>query len=87
MNKSTDKKTPSRAEEYDDHKSKEKNFTHETGKSELGSLQKDEKTEKAGHRMGEHLDAKLEDGEFGKHGMKSHMGHAVAHLHKEHKHK
>lgn len=70
-------------EMYDKHKSPEKDDAAGHMKSELPSLQKDEKVEKSGDKMGEHLNAKLEDGEFGKHGMKSHLGHAMGHLSKE----
>lgn len=75
-------KTPAKAEMYDEHKSKEKDRAAGHGKSELGSLQHDEATEK-GHHMGEHLNAKLEDSEYGRHGMRAHMGHAMKHLKKE----
>lgn len=69
---------------WDKHKSPEKDDTHVGGKTELKSLQRDEATEKGQHHMGEHLDARLMDSSYGKHGMKSHLGHAMAHMHKEH---
>ncbi len=79
----SNKKAPAREEMYDEKKDKNKDFTVDKQKSELGSLQKDEKTTKSQGGYAEHLDASLEDGEYGKHGMKAHMGRAVSHMKKE----